>query len=61
MTEAARSQDDQISLERYRALAREVTDPLAAGLLHEIVRELEARSSEVRRRAGRPISGHSSG
>jgi hypothetical protein len=48
MTEAARSQDDKISLERYRALAREVTDPLAAGLLHEIVRELEARSAEVR-------------
>jgi hypothetical protein len=27
---------------RYRILAREVTDPLAAGLLRQIVSELEA-------------------
>jgi hypothetical protein len=44
MTEAARSQEDQIWIERYRVLAREVTDPLAAGLLHDIVVELEAKS-----------------
>jgi hypothetical protein len=30
-------------LMRYRILEREVTDPLAAGLLRQIVSELEAR------------------
>ena len=29
-------------LERYRVLEEETTDPLAAGLLHDIVLELEA-------------------
>ena len=29
-------------LERYRVLWEETTDPLAAGLLHDIVLELEA-------------------
>jgi hypothetical protein len=27
---------------RYRMMEREVTDPLAIGLLHDIVKELEA-------------------
>jgi hypothetical protein len=41
MTDRERKvQRDQ--LERYRALAEETTDPLAAGLLHDIVLELEA-------------------
>jgi hypothetical protein len=34
-------QDCRDRLARYQAMEREVTDPLAAGLLHEIVSELE--------------------
>jgi hypothetical protein len=33
---------EQEILARYRLLEREVTDPLAAGLLHIIILELEA-------------------
>jgi hypothetical protein len=36
----------EVQLARYRLLEREVTDPLAACLLHDIVKELEA---ELRR------------
>ena len=35
-----REQEFQIA--RYRRLEREVTDPLAAGLLHIIIEDLEA-------------------
>jgi hypothetical protein len=45
MTETVRYQEDQIWIERYRALTREVTDPLAAGLLRDIVLELEAKTA----------------
>jgi hypothetical protein len=34
-------QDCRDRLARYQAMQREVTDPLAAGLLHDIVSELE--------------------
>ena len=40
MTEHRREQE--VEIERYRILQREVTDPLAAGLLHCIIEELEA-------------------
>ncbi|MBR0781990.1 hypothetical protein [Bradyrhizobium iriomotense] len=36
----------QFQIARYRRLEREVTDPLAAGLLHSIIEELE---EELRR------------
>ncbi|HVX76069.1 MAG TPA: hypothetical protein VHB49_08075 [Bradyrhizobium sp.] len=35
---------------RYRVLEREVTDPLAAGLLREIVSEMEADLTEKNER-----------
>ncbi|MGY8684156.1 hypothetical protein Q2941_41335 [Bradyrhizobium sp. UFLA05-153] len=34
--------EQEIQIARYRLLAREVTDPLAASLLYAIVAELEA-------------------
>ena len=34
--------EQEIQIARYRLLEREVTDPLAAGLLHIIILELEA-------------------
>jgi len=34
-------------VERYRVLAQEITDPLAAGLLRDIVSELEADLNEL--------------
>ncbi|KGT73019.1 hypothetical protein MA20_46905 [Bradyrhizobium japonicum] len=34
-------------LERYRVLEDETTDPLAAGLLHDIVEELEAELEAI--------------
>ena len=42
MIETGRRRELQIKIERYRALEREVTDSLAAALLRDIVRELEA-------------------
>ena len=42
MIETGRRRETQIKIERYRALEREVTDSLAAALLRDIVRELEA-------------------
>ena len=51
MTDRERKvQRDQ--LERYRALAEETTDPLAAGLLHDIVLELEAELKAGHRATG---------
>lgn len=35
-------QELQDRIMRYRVMEREVTDPLALGLLHDIVAELEA-------------------
>jgi hypothetical protein len=34
--------EQEVQLGRYRLLQREVTDPLAACLLHSIIEELEA-------------------
>jgi hypothetical protein len=34
--------EQEVQIARYRRLEREVTDPLAASLLHAIVGELEA-------------------
>jgi hypothetical protein len=34
--------EQEVQLARYRQLEREVTDPLAACLLHSIIEELEA-------------------
>ncbi|MBR0967561.1 hypothetical protein JQ554_25815 [Bradyrhizobium diazoefficiens] len=34
--------DQQFQIARYRRLEREVTDPLAVGLLHIIIEDLEA-------------------
>lgn len=41
MTER-RLNEQEIQIARYRVLEREVTDPLAAHLLHDIVSDLEA-------------------
>ena len=42
----------EVQLARYRLLEREVTEPLAASLLHSIVVELEA---DLELRRGHPI------
>jgi hypothetical protein len=46
MTNARHFREHQVQIARYRALEREVTDPLAARLLHDIVLELEAGFKE---------------
>ena len=43
MTDAPRDTEQELQIERYRALEREVTDPLALGLLRDIVLELEGK------------------
>lgn len=42
MTDSGFLREQQIRIDRYRALEREVTDPLAARLLHDIVLDLES-------------------
>jgi hypothetical protein len=42
MTTGRQFREKEIQIARYRLLEREVTDPLAASLLHSIVLELEA-------------------
>jgi len=42
MTDDERGKERQHQVERYRMLAQEITDPLAASLLRDIVSELEA-------------------
>jgi hypothetical protein len=42
MTDTERGEECKHQEERYRLLAREITDPLAAFLLPDIVSELEA-------------------
>ena len=37
---------------RYRAMEQEITDPLAARLLHDIVLDLEAELEELRQSVG---------
>jgi hypothetical protein len=42
MTDTERREKRKHQVERHRSLAQEITDPLAAGLLRDIVSELEA-------------------
>jgi hypothetical protein len=42
MTDSASWKERRNQVERYRILAQETTDPIAAGLLHDILLELEA-------------------
>jgi hypothetical protein len=42
MTDPGSLRERQNRIDRYRAMEREVTDPLAARLLHDIVLDLEA-------------------
>jgi hypothetical protein len=43
--ESRKERRDQVA--RYRVMEQETTDPLAAGLLHDIVSELEANLGEL--------------
>ncbi len=45
MTDLGFSRERQNRIDRYRAMEREVTDPLAARLLHGIVSDLEAEAA----------------
>jgi hypothetical protein len=42
MTDSASWKERRNQVERYRILAQETTDPIAARLLHDIVLDLEA-------------------
>jgi hypothetical protein len=42
MTTERKFREKEVQIARYRFLEREVTDPLAASLLHIIILELEA-------------------
>jgi hypothetical protein len=46
MTDTERGEERKHQVERYRLLAQEVTDPLAVGLLRDIISELEADPPE---------------
>ena len=48
MIDAEHIKERQIWIDRHRALERQVTDPLAALLVHDIVLDLEACESEPR-------------
>ena len=47
MTDTESGKEHRHRVERYRVLARETTDPLASGLLRDIVSELEADLKEL--------------
>jgi hypothetical protein len=47
MTDIESGKERRHQVERYRVLARETTDPLASGLLRDIVSELEADVKEL--------------
>lgn len=49
--------EQEIQIARYRCLEREVTDPLAAHLLHTIIEELEADLRSGRGREEQADSG----
>ena len=49
MTDTESGKERRHQVERYRVLAQETTDPLAAGLLRDIVSELEADLNELAR------------
>jgi hypothetical protein len=44
-SESSKEQRDQVA--RYRVMEQETTDPLAAGLLRDIVLELEAELKDL--------------
>ena len=46
MTDNESGEERKHQAERYRLLAQEVTDPLAMGLLRDIISELEADPQE---------------
>ena len=46
MTHAKSGEEREHQVERYRLLAQEVTDPLAVGLLRDIISELGADPPE---------------
>ncbi|WP_083514237.1 hypothetical protein [Bradyrhizobium manausense] len=50
MTER-QSNEQELQIARYRILEREVTDPLAAHLLHDIVSDLEANLRKIAKTA----------
>jgi hypothetical protein len=52
MTDTERREERKHQVERYRLLAQEVTDPLAMGLLRDIISELEADPQERLAEAG---------
>ena len=47
MTDTESGEERKHQVERYRVLAQETTDPLAAGLLRDIISELEAELKEL--------------
>ncbi len=47
MTDIERWKERRDEVARYRVMEQEATDPLAAGLLHDIVSELEANLNEL--------------
>src|ERR1700756_860430 len=47
MTDTESGEERKHRVERYRVLAQETTDPLAAGLLRDIISELEAELKEL--------------
>jgi hypothetical protein len=52
MAHAETGEERKHQVERYRLLAQEVTDPLAMGLLRDIISELEADLPEKLAEAG---------
>jgi hypothetical protein len=49
MTTEHKLREQEVQIARYRLLEREVTDPLAACLLHIIILELEADLNELKK------------
>ena len=52
MTDSESWKERRNQVERYRILARETTDPMAARLLHDIVLDLEAELEGSRETVG---------
>ena len=48
MTDSEKRKEHRDQVARYRVMEQETTDPLAAGLLRDIVSELEAEMDEQR-------------
>jgi hypothetical protein len=59
MTDSEKWKERRDHVARYRVMEQETTDPLAAGLLRDIVSELEAEMDEERT-AACDREGHSS-